>query len=121
MNITVIVIETIILIILFTAAVLFISRNPVDTVYDMPQPIVDRCLELGLIDETKKADNDCIVIDWGWVCYSRKILIPGTEDLTDSYKDYRFHAVGSLKGMALGLPVCALAGLLVQIIHWIMH
>lgn len=63
---------------------------------------------------------DCIVIDWGWVCHSRKIIIPGTEDLMDSYKDYRFHAIGSLKGMALGLPVCALAGLLVKTIHWIM-
>lgn len=167
MNITVIIIETIILTVLFTAAVLFNSKNPVDTVYDMPQPIIDRCLELGLIDETKKADSketrfkkltasiiialvlalilyfvngaenflqgflvsyiiwlvidwyDCIVIDWGWVCHSRKIIIPGTEDLVDSYKDYRFHAIGSLKGMALGLPVCALVGLLVQIIHWI--
>lgn len=167
MNITVIVIETVILAILFTLAVLRGSKNPVDTVYDMPQPIIDRCLKLGLIDETKKADSketklkklvaaliialvlalilyfvngaknfiqgffvsyiiwlvidwyDCFVIDWGWVCHSKKMIIPGTEDLTDSYRDYRFHAIGSLKGMALGLPVCALAGLLVQIINWI--
>lgn len=167
MNITVIVIETIILAVLFTAAVLACSKNPVDTVYDMPQPIIDRCLELGLIDETKKADSketklkkmiaslaialilalilyfvngaenffqgflvsyiiwlvidwyDCIVIDWGWVCHSKKVIIPGTEDLMDSYKDYRFHAIGSLKGMVLGLPVCIIVGLLVQIICWI--
>lgn len=165
MNITVIIIEMIILMVLFTAAVLFGSKNPLDTVYDMPQPIIDRCLELGLIDETKKADSketrlkklaaalimapvlalilyfvngaenflqeflvsyiiwlvidwyDCIVIDWGWVCHSRKIIIPGTEDLVDSYKDYRFHAIGSLKGMVLGLPVCVIAGLLVQVFH----
>lgn len=168
MNITVIIMETIILAVLFTVVVLLNSKNPVDTVYDMPQPIIDRCLELGLIDETKKADSketrlkkliasliialvlalilyfvngvenflqgfivsyiiwlvidwyDCIVIDWGWVCHSRKIIIPGTEDLMDSYKDYRFHAIGSLKGMALGLPACVVVGLLVQGIHWIM-
>ena len=48
MNITVIVIETIILAVLFTAAVLLSSKNPLDTVYDMPQPIIDRCLELGM-------------------------------------------------------------------------
>lgn len=168
MNITVIIIETIILAVLFTVVVLLNSKNPVDTVYDMPQPIIDRCLELGLIDETKKADSketrlkkliasliialvlamilyfvngvenflqgfivsyiiwlvidwyDCIVIDWGWVCHSRKIIIPGTEDLMDSYKDYRFHAIGSLKGMALGIPACVVVGLLVQGIHWIM-
>lgn len=166
MNIAVIIIETIILAVLFTAAVLLSSKNPLDTVYDMPQPIIDRCLELGLIDETKKADSketrlkklaaslimalvlalilyfvngaqnfiqgfgvsyiiwlvidwyDCIVIDWGWVCHSRRIIVPGTEDLMDSYRDYRFHAIGSLKGMALGLPVCALVGLLVQILRW---
>lgn len=167
MNITVIIIETVILAVLFTAAVLLNSKNSVDTVYDMPQPIIDRCLELGLIDETKKADSretrvkklaasliialvlalilyfvngvenffqgfsvsyiiwlvidwyDCIVIDWGWVCHSSKIIIPGTEDLMDSYRDYRFHATGSLKGMVLGLPVCALVGLMVQVVHWI--
>lgn len=57
MNTTVILIETIILVVLFTAVVLLNSKNPVDTVYDMPQPIIDRCLELGLIDETKKTDS----------------------------------------------------------------
>lgn len=49
-----------------------------------------------------------------------KLIIPGTEDLMDSYKDYKFHAIGSLKGMALGLPACVVVGLLVQVIHWIM-
>ena len=143
------------------------SQNPVETVYDMPEPIVNRCLELGLIDETKKASSpqtkmkkscaalvialilalflyfvnhavnfvqgfvisyiiwlvidwyDCFVIDWIWVCHSKKIIIPGTEDLVDSYKDYKFHFIGSLKGMLLGMPVCLLVGVLVQIVNWI--
>lgn len=38
---------------------------------------------------------DCFVIDWIWVCHSKKLIIPGTEDLVDSYKDYRFHFIGS--------------------------
>lgn len=169
MDFATILIETSILILLFTAAVIAGSKNPLDTVYDMPEPIINRCLELKLIDETKKATSpqtkakkgcaalviavmlalilyfvnhaenfldgfvisyliwfvidwyDCIVIDWGWVCHSKKIIIPGTEDLVDSYKDYKFHAIQSLKGMALGLPVCALVGLLVQICHWIIR
>lgn len=54
MNIGVILIETLILTVLFTIAVVAGSKNPVDTVYDMPQPIINRCLELGLIDESKK-------------------------------------------------------------------
>lgn len=167
MNITVILIEILVLIVLFTIAVAAGSKNPVDTVYDMPQPIIDRCLELGLIDESRKADSpqtkkkklaaaivilfvltlvlyfvnhaadflqgflisyviwlivdwyDCFVIDWIWVCHSKKLIIPGTEDLMDSYKDYRFHFIASLKGMVIGLPVCLLAGVLVQLVNWI--
>ena len=167
MDIGVILIETLILTVLFTIAVVAGSKNPVDTVYDMPQPIINRCLELGLIDESKKADSpqtrrkklaaavvialimaltlffvnhagnflqgflisyliwlmidwyNCFVIDWIWVCHSKKLIIPGTEDLVDSYKDYRFHFIGSLKGMVIGLPVCLLVGVMVQIVNWI--
>ena len=167
MNIGVILIETLILTVLFTIAVVAGSKNPVDTVYDMPQPIINRCLELGLIDESKKTDSpqtrrkklaaaivialimaltlffvnhagnflqgflisyliwliidwyDCFVIDWIWVCHSKKLIIPGTEDLVDSYKDYRFHFIGSLKGMVIGLPVCLLVGAMVQIVNWL--
>ena len=49
--------ETVVLMILFTVAVVAGSRNPVETVHDMPEPIINRCLELGLIDETKKASS----------------------------------------------------------------
>ncbi len=169
MNIGIILAETVVLAVLFTIAVVAGSKNPVDTVYDMPEPIVNRCLELGLIDESKKADSpqtrrkklaaaivialviavtlffvnharnflqgflisyltwliidwyDCFVIDWIWVCHSKKLIIPGTEDLVDSYKDYLFHFIGSLKGMVIGLPVCLLVGVMVQIVGWIIR
>ncbi len=167
MDVRTILIETVVLAILFTIGVVADSKNPVDTVYDMPEPITNRCLELGLIDESKKADSpqtrrkrlfaavvialimalalcfvnhagnflqgfllsyliwlivdwyDCFVIDWIWVCHSKKLIIPGTEDLTDSYKDYRFHFIGSIKGMVIGLPVCLLVGVMVQLVNWI--
>ena len=169
MSIGIILTETMVLTILFTIAVVAGSKNPVDTVYDMPEPIINRCLELGLIDESKKADSpqtrrkklaaaivialviavtlffvnharnflqgflisyliwliidwyDCFVIDWIWVCHSKKLIIPGNEDLVDSYKDYRFHFIGSLKGMVIGLPVCLLVGVMVQIVGWIIR
>ena len=57
MDVRIILIETVVLTILFTIAVVADSKNPVDTVYDMPEPIINRCLELGLIDESKKADS----------------------------------------------------------------
>lgn len=163
-----ILIEAVILCALFTVAVMAGSKNPLDTVYDLPEPIVNRCLELGLIDETKKrtspqtkkkklcaaivlgvllalmlrfvnhAENflqgaavcyslwlivdwyDCFVIDWCWICHSKKIIIPGTEDLAASYQDYSFHALGSLKGMLYGVPVSLLVGVFVQIVNWIL-
>ena len=57
MDVRIILIETVVLTILFTIAVVAGSQNPVDTVYDMPEPIINRCLELGLIDESRKADS----------------------------------------------------------------
>ena len=57
MDVRTILIETVVLAILFTIGVVADSKNPVDTVYDMPEPIINRCLELGLIDESKKADS----------------------------------------------------------------
>ena len=57
MDFLTILIETVVLTILFTIAVIAGSQNPVDTVYDMPEPIINRCLQLGLIDESKKADS----------------------------------------------------------------
>lgn len=54
MDVRIILIETVVLTILFTIAVVADSKNPVDTVYDMPEPIINRCLELGLIDESKR-------------------------------------------------------------------
>lgn len=37
----------------------------------------------------------------------------------DSYRDYKFHFIGSLKGMLYGLPVCLIVGVLVQIVNWV--
>ena len=57
---------------------------------------------------------DCIVIDWIWFCHSKRVIIPGTEGMK-GYKDYKFHAIGSLKGMLLGLPTAIVAGIFVTI------
>ncbi|MDO4198640.1 MAG: hypothetical protein Q4D13_06610 [Erysipelotrichaceae bacterium] len=59
---------------------------------------------------------DCIFIDWIFVCNTGLYVIKGTEDIKDAYKDYAFHATGSLKGMIAGIPVCLIAGLIVSIL-----
>lgn len=58
---------------------------------------------------------DAIVVDCGWFCHSPRTRIPGTEDMPD-YHDYFFHIKQSCIGSAIGLPVCLLVGLLVQVL-----
>lgn len=61
-------------------------------------------LELAKI---KLAGVDCILF-----CHSKRFIIPGTEDLTDAYRDCKFHIKVSCFGMLIGLPCCLIAGLL---------
>ena len=58
---------------------------------------------------------DAIVMDCIWCCHSPKCRIPGTDDLADLYCDYRFHIKQSCLGSLLGIPVCAVVGLLTWI------
>ena len=59
---------------------------------------------------------DLIVLDWGIFCHSKKLRIPGTEDMEKEYKDYVFHAKGACIGMALGLVVALLSGCMIHLI-----
>jgi len=59
---------------------------------------------------------DLIVLDWGIFCHSKKLRIPGTEDMEKEYKDYVFHAKGACIGMALGLVVALLSGCIIHLI-----
>ncbi len=61
---------------------------------------------------------DAMVMDCLWFCHSGKVVIPGTEGMKE-YKDYWFHIKGGLKGMLLGLPICALAGVFVELFSWV--
>jgi len=58
---------------------------------------------------------DALVIDCGWFCHSARSRIPGTEDMPE-YHDYLFHVKQSCIGTAIGLPVCLLVGILVQLV-----
>lgn len=59
---------------------------------------------------------DLIVLDWGNFCHSKKLRIPGTEDMDKAYKDYLFHAKGAAVGTALGLVIALLSGGAVHLI-----
>ena len=59
---------------------------------------------------------DAFVVDILIFCHSKQVILPGTEDMVDSYHDYWFHIRMSLVGMALGIPICLLVGLGVLIL-----
>ena len=59
---------------------------------------------------------DLIVLDIIWFCHDPFFVFKGTEDMTDEYHNYGFHAKGFFIGEALALVVCALAGLVVQFV-----
>ncbi len=59
---------------------------------------------------------DALILDCLWFCHSKTCILPGTEDMTDAYHDYMHHIRASAIGMVIGLPVCLLIGLAVQII-----
>ena len=54
---------------------------------------------------------DALVVDCALFCHLKRFIIPGTEDLTEAYRDYMFHIKGSCMGMLIGLPCCLIAGM----------
>lgn len=58
---------------------------------------------------------DALVLDCGWFCHSKRVRIPGTEDMKE-YHDYLFHIEQSCIGSLLGLPACLLVGLVVMLV-----
>ena len=59
--------------------------------------------------------GDAIIIDCIWFCHSKRMRIPGTEDMKE-YKDYLFHIGQSGIGTLIGLPACAVIGALVALL-----
>ena len=134
----VIIIESLIGILLFTILIVPLTlKNRLTSVGDYPPAIREKCMELGLIEKREqrftKADilrkgfrdayliwltidwYDALVLDCIWFCHSKKVRIPGTEDM-EEYKDYRFHIKQSCIGMLLGLPACLAVGVITAIL-----
>ena len=60
---------------------------------------------------------DLLVLDIGVFCHSKKLRIPGTEDMEKDYKDYFFHAKGAFIGTLLGVIIAlASAGIIKTIL-----
>lgn len=59
---------------------------------------------------------DLIVLDLFIFCHSKKLRIPGTEDMDKEYKNPWHHVKGAAKGIMIGTFVALLSGCIVQII-----
>ena len=59
---------------------------------------------------------DMLVLDWGIFCHSKKLRIPGTEDMDKEYKDYLFHLKGAMKGTVIGIIVASLSSLIMLVV-----
>src|SRR5699024_5666834 len=59
---------------------------------------------------------DAFVLDIGVFCHSRKLRIPGTEDMDKAYKDYAFHLVVAVKGIVLGAVLSLISSGMVHVI-----
>ncbi|NMS91943.1 hypothetical protein HGQ85_18660 [Clostridioides difficile] len=56
---------------------------------------------------------DLIIFDLIIFCHSKKLMIPGTEDMTTEYKNQMHHIIGALKGCAIGTVVSLVSASLV--------
>ena len=59
---------------------------------------------------------DMLVLDWGVFCHSKKLRIPGTEDMDADYTNYLFHVKGAMKGTIIGIVVALLSGGMIWLI-----
>ncbi|TYQ15221.1 UNVERIFIED_CONTAM: hypothetical protein Cloal_1641 [Acetivibrio alkalicellulosi] len=62
---------------------------------------------------------DVFILDIGLFCHSKKLRIPGTEDMDKEYKNPWFHVVGGIKGTAIGAVVALLSGAITHIISFL--
>lgn len=59
---------------------------------------------------------DLIILDWGIFCHSKRLRIPGTEDMEKEYKNYVFHVRGAVIGTILGSVISLLSGCIIHLI-----
>lgn len=56
---------------------------------------------------------DLIVFDMIIFCHSKKLMIPGTEDMIDEYRNPMHHIVGAIKGSIISLVIALLTAALI--------
>lgn len=58
---------------------------------------------------------DALILDCLWFCHSKKMIIPGTEDMVDAYHDYWHHIKYAVIGMFTQAVIALPVGLLIML------
>lgn len=58
---------------------------------------------------------DALIMDCLWFCHSKKMIIPGTEDMVDAYHDYWHHIKYAVIGMFTQAVIALPVGLLIML------
>lgn len=98
--------ECVVLCIAFTLIILpALYKDPMVMIMSYPPNVIKRVEQLpqyaGCIKEREKKH------------ISKKLRIPGTEDMVEDYKDYLFHVRGAIKGTVIGIMVAILSGVII--------
>jgi hypothetical protein len=62
---------------------------------------------------------DLIILDIIIFCHSKKLVIKGTEDMTNEYKNPKHHIIGFLKGICIGFFVSIMSGCIIVLYNGI--
>lgn len=64
---------------------------------------------------------DLIIFDFIVFAHSKKVVIPGTEDMVKEYKNPIHHVKGAGKGIVIGIIAATLAAGIVEIINYLVQ
>ena len=124
-------------VVIFTiSGIIMAKKGKLGMIQEYPKAIQDRCRELflqtvlayyiggartffegwfhGYIMWVAEIWFDALVVDCLWFCHSKKMIIPGTEDLVDAYHDYWHHIKYAVIGMFSQAVIALPVGLLVM-------
>ncbi|MCB2356107.1 hypothetical protein [Clostridium estertheticum] len=63
---------------------------------------------------------DALVLDTIYFCHSKKVRLPGTEDMVKEYENPKIHWIAFFKGSMIGIAFASLVGGLIVLIPLIM-
>lgn len=64
---------------------------------------------------------DLFILDIWIFCHSKRVIIPGTEDMVKDYKSPIYHIKGAIKGTLIGLIIAIASGGMIILVNLLLH